>query len=198
MNDRKTAAELMSELGSDKAFLEREREQEDARKKIRSELLKAEAPLVSDLRSAGVDVESVWDLVDRKEPYPSVIPLLFEHAKKDYPDRIREGIIRALGVPSSRERWGELVEFFEKNSLNLPQKIRHAAAFALSGAADDSVIDDVIRLISNDKLGEDRIPLLLALMRSKNPKAKMLVLELRNDPCLGREVKRLRRIGRLK
>lgn len=196
MDERKTAAELMAELSSDTGFLQRMNEKEDARRKLRAELADAEAPLVSALRSAGIDVTSVWDLVGREQPYSQAVSVLFEHVKRAYPDRVREGILRALGTPSSRERWGELVDFFEKNSLGLSSGIRHAAAFALSGAADDDVIDDIIRLVSKSELGADRVPLLLALVNSGSAKARMLLSQLRHDPSLGAEIKRLRRIGR--
>jgi hypothetical protein len=89
------------------------------------------------------------------------------------------------------------VDIFERNTVNLSPSIRYLAALALSGAADDDVLDDVIRLISDTRLGFDRAPLLLALVKSKSSKAKMTLLELRSDPDLGKEVKKMRRIARL-
>jgi hypothetical protein len=195
--DRKTVAELMAELNSDPEYLVRKNAQEEARDRLRDEMAKAEASLVAALCSAGVDVQSVWDLLNQKVLPAAAIPVLLEHVKeRKYPDTIREGMLRALATPEARGHWDELVGFFEHNSLTLPPERRYLAALALHGAADDSVIEDVIRLARNSALGLNRAPLLLTLQRSKNPKAKMLLLNLRDDPDLGKEVKRLRRLER--
>ena len=53
-------------------------------------------PLVEALAQCGCVVKSVWDLVSSKAPYPAAIPVLLEHLSKPYPDRVREGIARAL------------------------------------------------------------------------------------------------------
>lgn len=157
----------------------------------------AEVPLVEALLSAGISAHSVWDLVHSQSSYSAAIPILFEHVRRKYPDRILEGILRALATPDAKARWGELVDFFEHNSLSLPPELRYLTAVALDGAADDSVIDDIIRLASNSRYGFDRAPLLFTLKRSANPKAKMLLHELRGDPMLGKELKKMRRLGRL-
>lgn len=194
---KKTVAELMAELNSDPEYLARKKAQDEARDKLRDELARAQEPLVAALGSAGVDVQTVWDLLNQKTLPVAAIPVLLEHVKKrNYPDEIREGMLRALATPRARSHWDELVGFFEHNTLSLPPERRYVAALALHGAADDSVIEDVIRLVSDNTLGPDRAPLLLTLQRSTNPKAKMLLLNLRDDPGLGKEVKRLRRLKR--
>lgn len=177
-------------------YVARRAQQEAERQKLHDAMENAEAPLVAALRSAGVEVQSVWDFVSRQASYSTAIPILFEHLRRDYPDEIREGILRALATPEALSHWDELVEIFEHNTLGLPPERRYVAAVALNGAADDSVIEDVLRLISDQTLGLDRLPLLLTLQRSTNSKAKMLLLELRDDPALGKEVKRLRRLER--
>lgn len=197
MNNRKTAAELLAELQSDSAFLARRLASEKDRKDLESELSKAEEPLIFALQKVGVDVKSVWDLIDRQGGCNQVVDVLLQHVKLDYPDRIREGILRALATPDAIGHWDELMIFFEHNSLSLPPELRYLTAVALNGAANDSVIDDVIRLVSDVRYGFDRMPLLYALQRSENAKAKMALHALRKDPFVGKEVKRLRRQKRL-
>ena len=170
---------------------------ENDRKKLWEERKKAEVALVSAIRAAGVDVQSVADLVGRKASYSEAIPVLLEHLKQDYPDWVKEYSLRALGIPEARKHWLTLVDFLEKNSLNLPQDIRYVAAIALDGAADESVADDVIRMAADRSLGVSRVPLIFTLQRLKSPRARMLLLELRKDPDIGREVKKLRRLERL-
>lgn len=196
MSRKKTAAELMAELNSDPDYLVRKREQEESRQKLLAQRAKEAAPVVAALRAAGVEVQSLWDLSNGGRNDPRATNVLFEELKQDYPDHVREGILRALATPDARIRWDELVNIFEHNTANLSPAIRYVAALTLSGAADDTVLDDVIRLAKDERLGFDRAPLLLALIRSKTPKAKMTLLELRDDPDLGKEIKKMRRLER--
>jgi len=179
-------------------YVARRTQQDVARQKLRDKMAIAEAPLVAALKAAGANVNSAWDLIDSQEVFPDgVILTLLEHVKKPtYPDEVREGILRALAALGARDYWNELIEFFEANSLSLPPDRRYVAALALAGAADDSVIDDVMRLASDSSLGNDRAPLLLPLLRSKDPRAKMLLLMLRDDPVIGKEIKMIRRLER--
>ncbi|MBO9739194.1 hypothetical protein J7432_09210 [Xanthomonas axonopodis pv. begoniae] len=196
MKDRKTAAELMAELNKDEQYLALSRAKEMAHQKAIEEYVKNSAPVVAALRRAGVNVNSIEELGGNGECDPRAVPVLLEHVSFDYPNRVREIILRRLATPHARKYWGQLVEIFEKNTLSLAPDIRYVAALALSGAADDTVLDDVIRLLGDKSLGMDRAPLLLALIRSKSSKAKMTLLELRDDPDLGKQIKTFRRLER--
>ena len=186
----------MDQLNADPSYRERVAANEAVRNRHWAALGLAERPIVEALNAVGVDVPSVFHLADAKKLIPAAIPVLFEHLRHDYPDQIREIMLRILGRPQLMPRWHELVEIFEHNTLNLSPDIRYVAAVALMEAGDDTVIDDVIRLVKDQSLGDDRAPLLLSLHRSKNPRAKMTLMELRDDPTLGKEVKRMRRLAR--
>lgn len=194
---KKTAAELMTELNSDPDHLARVKAREEVRQKLLADRAREAAPVLRALASAGVEVRSIWDLSSSEKTYPAAIPVLFEELKKGYPDHVREAILRALATSDARSYWNEMVDIFEHNTVNLSPSLRYLAALALSGAADDAVLDDIIRLISDKRLGFDRAPLLLALVKSKSSKAKMTLLESRSDPDLGKEVKKMRRMARL-
>ncbi|MBO9748787.1 hypothetical protein J7431_16425 [Xanthomonas phaseoli pv. dieffenbachiae] len=167
---------------------------EDARQKAIKEYAEQCAPVVAALRQAGIDVNSIGELGEDGKSYPEAVPVLLEHLAYSYSDDVREGMLRELATPHARKYWGQLVEIFENNTLSLAPEIRYVAALALSGAADDTVLDDVIRLLGDKSLGLDRAPLLIALIRSKSPKAKMKLLELRDDPDLGKQIKTFRRL----
>ena len=196
MSTRKTAEELLNELTRDAEFQQREREREASRKKLEVDLSSAESGLVADLTSVGLRVSSVWDLLTLGGGYEAAIDVLLSHARRSYPDRIREGILRALATRAAISRWNDLLAIYEKNMLELPPSLTHLPGLILGSAADDSVMDDVIRLVKDNSRGTDRAPLLLALQKSSNPKARMLLNELRDDPMLGGELKRMRRINR--
>lgn len=196
MSHRKTAEELMAELALDASYVSRKRESEEQRRRDEECLSSAEKILVQDLRKKGVFVDSVWELLDQPAGYEQAIDVLLQHVRLDYPAKIKEGILRALAVPNARPRWKELLDFYEKNSLQLTPELYSLTGMVLAAASDDSVIGDVIRLAMDESKGGDRLPLLLALQRSNVPKARMLLNELRKDPEIGREATRLHRMKR--
>jgi Flp pilus assembly protein TadB len=60
---------------------------------------RAELPIVADLRAVGVDVHSVWELVNTSVPYPAALAVLLKHVQlAGYPDRVMESPGRALAV----------------------------------------------------------------------------------------------------
>lgn len=104
-----TAAEFMAQLASDDEY-QKERAEWEAQLQSRvHEWRHAERPIVEHLASAGVGVESVWDLVNTSEPYPTALPILVEHLERGgYPDRVLEGLGRALGVKPAVEFWDRI------------------------------------------------------------------------------------------
>jgi hypothetical protein len=191
-------AQLKAE-GKWQDFVERQDRQQAEREQLWDAVSASEGPIVEDLKKIGIHVQSVWDLVGMESrAYSEAISILLKHVQEKYPERILEGILRALATPAALKHWGELLNLFEFNSAKLPSNIRYLAAVALNGAADDSVINDILRLAADARFGVDRAPLLLTLERSRDPRAKMLLLKLREDKEIGKEVRRMRRILRLR
>ena len=103
-----TAAELMAELEADPEWVARrdakERELEEHRKVCAAD----ERCLVREIRDAGYDIDSVWDLVNNTPhpvlerrflgEYPDAYPILVRHLSVPHRKEIREGLIRALTV----------------------------------------------------------------------------------------------------
>src|SRR6266540_6440176 len=78
------------------------------------ELREAEKPIVEDLRRAGVDVSSVWDLVNTSVPYPDALPVLLEHLQRGgYPDKVMEGLATALAVRPASFAWENLRDLYQ-------------------------------------------------------------------------------------
>lgn len=195
--DKITASDLMAELNSDPEYQAMRARKEEERRQAVEARDKAAQPLVEALRTVGVNVEQVAELLDGRQLDPAIVPVLLEHVKRrEYPDQIREMLLRALGSPVARPYWNELVALFDRNTAQLSPAIHYVAAIALDGAFGEDKIDDVLRLAKNQRLGHARAPLLFTLQRSKDPRAKMLLMELRDDPDLGGEVKKMRRLGK--
>jgi len=189
-----------------------ERRWQEADRKA-AEWRKAEQPLAEDLRAAGFDVESAWDLFNRKEPwnkkervrpYPEALPILLKHLERSYPDRVREGIARALAVRREawaaagidiRFAWETLTKLYRQEEVGTDAK--DGLAVAISAVADDELLDEVIDLAKDVRHGPSRLLLLSALERSSDPRARAALMELGTDPQLSKEVqaifRRLRR-----
>lgn len=153
------------------------------------------SPIFIALNSVGVKVNNINDIMAGRVDVKA-IPVLLEQLRVDHPVYIKELILRALAVPGARTYWRDFVSIYENNELGLPPETNYCAALILSAAADGSVLDDIIRLIVDKKHGISRMGLLPALVRSKSSKAKMTLLELRGDPDLGNEIKKMRRLDR--
>jgi hypothetical protein len=167
-------------------YVARKQEREEAFRRREEELTRAEAPLVQALAEVGLEVESVWDLVNRAtRHYPQAVPILLDHLQRPYPDAIREGIARALTVAEARSHWNVLTKLYREEQ---GRQTKDGLAVAIAGIATDDVIGDVIALARDRKHGTSRVLLLLALERSKDPRAQQALMELGTDPELQKEI----------
>jgi hypothetical protein len=183
-----TAEELMAELALDEEYQRATAEIDATRAQQAQEWRRAEAPLVSDLAAVGVQVESVWTLVNTREPYPTAIPILVEHLDQDYPDRVREGIARALAVPEAAFAWDELERHYVDRACGPDAK--DGLAVALSETVTGETFDQLVDLIDNPWHGDSRI-LLLHGLRTGGKRGREVLERLADDPMLGRAANQL-------
>jgi len=194
-----TAAELIAELNADPEFIAKQRErnvdifQRTAALKIEQE------PLLADLRAVDVRVQSVWDLLNRRNDYKFAIPTLLAHLQRPYSDVIRGGIARSLAMPDAAYAWHLLVDEYRK--LPAPSKgqglgAKNGLAVALSATSSDEVMAELIALAKDRSHGSSRILLLPGLRRSKLPVAKEAIEHLAEDDQLALEINSWNRKGR--
>jgi hypothetical protein len=156
-----SAAELMSRLQSDPDWV-RENAERDARHKAaaeqrREEMRPEQTPLLADLAAAGVKVDSVWDLVNARRPYPAAIPVLAAHLQRVRHPVLREGIGRALTVPEARGVAARVIlSELQRPSGESPHSVRWVLANALTLAGDDSIVDEIKALIADDRYTDVR------------------------------------------
>jgi HEAT repeat protein len=182
---------LLKAEGRYEGVMAEHRRREAELEREEAELREAEAPLVDELREAGYAVSSAWDLVSTAVPYPSALPILLAHLQHPYPDRVREGIARALAVPDAAFAWDDLARLYRNEPPDTDAKDGLAAA--LAATASESVVEQLIELAQDTKHGESRVLLLGALARSRTPEAQRALQELHIDPQLATELERLRR-----
>jgi hypothetical protein len=138
-----TAAELMAELKSDPDWVARQNAKERESEEKRQDCAADEADLVQEIRAAGYDIDSVWDLVNNTphpilerrflSEYPHAYPILVRHLSVPHRKEIREGIIRALTVnDGGPEVESALLNCFESETdINLRWVLANALRTAM-------------------------------------------------------------------
>lgn len=165
-----SAGELMNRLQSDPDWV-RENAEREARHKatverLREEVKPEQTPLLADLAVAGINVNSVWDLVNSKRPYPAAIPVLAAHLKRVRHSVLREGIVRALTVPEARGAAARIIlSELRRPSGESPHSVRWVLANAITVVGGENMVDEIEALIADDQYRDVRERLTVALER---------------------------------
>ena len=147
-------------------------------------------PLVDDLAAAGVEVSDLWELVNaRTANYPEAVPVLLdwlEHVDERVAEadrrRLRDGLIRALTVPSARPQAAPLmIDLFKRADDPTGFGERWVIGNALGVVADDSYVDELAALASDRRYGKGRQMLVLGLARFRDPRIVPLLIDLLDD-----------------
>lgn len=174
----------MEELQADPQWRAAQAENKRRRAEQHERYAEQEAPVVAALAEVGVEVESVWDLVNSEDDhYADAVPVLVEHLQDEsYPDRVREGIARSLSFRQAAPAWPALVELYRSttDSFDLQQGL----AVAMAGTVTDETVDELVAEARRDEHGESRLLLLLGLKRLGTSKATEALEGLRDDPDL--------------
>lgn len=143
-----------------------------------------------------IQLNSIWDLVNSREKYASIIPVLIDLLKMDFEDDgyTKEGIVRALAVKEARGiATKPLIELFEaSDNLDLKWVIGNT----LSVIATPEYFDDLERIWGNARHGKSRQMIAYALAKTKNPEAIYPLMEgLRDVEIQGHAVVGLFKLG---
>lgn len=181
----KAADELMEELQVDPEWRAAQAESERRVAEQEEWYADQEAPVVAALAEVGVEVESVWDLVNGMDDhYADAVPMLVEHLQDEsYPDRVREGIARSLSFRKAAPAWSEIVELYRSttDSFDLQQGL----AVAMAGTVTDETVDELVAEAHREEHGESRLLLLLGLKRLRTSKATEALQGFLDHPELG-------------
>ncbi|MBM3925835.1 MAG: HEAT repeat domain-containing protein [SAR202 cluster bacterium] len=158
---------------------ENEKEKKVYLRKATAEAKEAAAPLLRELADIGVNVESIWDLVNYNFDYRQAVPILIDWLPRMQNIRVREAIVRALTVKfaSPAAIYPLLIEF-ECGS----EFIKWEVGNALAEVADKSVFDDILRLVKEPQHGTARQELIISLGRLKDKRAIPTLVNLLRDP----------------
>lgn len=184
-----SATELMARLQNDQGYQRKVQAAETERQTRAQDLRRAEQPIVADLRKTGVEVDSVWDLVNTSEPYPTALPVLIAHLERGgYPDRVLESLGRALAVRPSVAFWRRLKALYL--APRNPGE-EDGAAVALAAAATEAQLDDLIGFLSLAERGESRVYFLRPILNLGHQRGRDLIRSLSSDPTFGKEARAL-------
>jgi hypothetical protein len=152
------------------------------------ELQVASLPVLTDLRSVGVEVDSLWHLYEQPNSYDAAIPVLLDHMRREYPERTLEDIGHALPFKPPAKWWDEFKALYLATGSDA---VRDRLGAALASCAIRKHYEDLLRFIHDEALGESRIYFLRPINRignRMNPGQGRAVIEpLADDPVLGGE-----------
>lgn len=183
------ASELIAGLQDDPEYQRKTQAAEAERQDRVRELSRAEQPIVTSLRAAGIQVQSVWDLVNTSEPYPDALPILLNHLERgNYPDRVMESLGRALAVKPAAPAWETLRELYLRADGNGAEE---GLAVALAASATADRLDALIALLDETSRGSTRIHFLRPIKRVGGKRGLKVLQSLRDDPLFGAEARAL-------
>lgn len=185
-----TAKEIMQLLEKDPDYTARmAKKEKEAEERIL--LFRAEQKeLLRDLAYVGIQVDSVWDLVNTNKPYPKAIPVLLDHLKRPYLATNLEGIARALAVPESIYAWSELLDLYLSKDPETEGNVKFAIGLCLSVIATKTNRErEILELLKDRTQGDSRLAFLDVIALSKNPDARRNLHEFKNDPDLKEQVR---------
>ena len=175
---RTSAAELMATLATDEKHRAIVDEKESLRSTKEAELAEDEANLVSDCESVGIEIKSVWDLVNSSASYAPAIPVLVRHLGMNHLPRTVEGIVRALTTDEARSAFEALANLFIA-TRDGASEMKWLLGAAIAETASSETANRVIELIHNESNGRGRAFLPLALLRLPKSEA---IAQLRKLP----------------
>lgn len=182
-------AELMAKLQADPEYQRKTQAAEAERQERVQELRLAEQPIVADPRAAGVEVGSVWDLVNTSDPYPDALPILLNHLQRGgYPDRVMESLGRALAVKPAAPAWETFRDLYLKAQGRGEEE---GLAVALAASATPDHLDALIGLLDETSRGGSRIHFLRPIKRVGGDRGLEVLKSLQDDPLYGKEARAL-------
>lgn len=156
--------------------------------------------LLAELAEVGFPVGSLTELRTSGARYRAAVPVLLRWLPAVSDRQVKEDLVRALSVPWARPVAARpLIDEFERVDERVDPTgtgLRWAIGSALSIVADDSVFDDLVRLVEDRSFGKARQMVVLGLGRSKRPEAVPVLIGLLDDEDVsGHAVKALARLG---
>lgn len=144
------------------------------------QIKKEDEAVSSALKKVGVEVKSVYDLVNSTRNYSEAIPVLIEYVQKVQTPQILEGVVRALTVKEARGIASKpLIKFFEEYETmgdSAKELTKWTIGNALEVISDQTILEDLIRLAKDKKHGmsRDMLPRAIGKLKPENLENHMI------------------------
>ena len=184
-----SAADFMAQLETDEEYQAQRVEFKRGLAERTAVWRAAEEPLVAELNAVGVEVDSVWDLVNTDMAYPLALPILIRYLEAGgLPDRVLEGVGRALAVGPAVEFWDRLVELVLSPSSDGQAE---GASVAMAASATAEQADELIRIVAETPRRPEHIFFLRPISKLAGERGRDLLASLDSDPVLAIEAQAL-------
>ncbi|KAA0233481.1 MAG: HEAT repeat domain-containing protein [Actinobacteria bacterium] len=138
--------------------------------------------LLVELAEAGFPVASLTELRTSGLRYRAAVPVLLRWLPTVSDRQVKEDLVRALSVPWARPVAARpLIAEFDRVVDPTGTGLRWAIGNALSVVSDDSVFDDLVRIVEDRVFGKARQMVVLGLGRSKRPEVVPVLIGLLGD-----------------
>lgn len=184
------AEDFLAKLANDSEYQRMLRDKELQREQLQNELAADEAELVTEIRANGVEVQSIWDLVNTEAGYRSAIPTLLKHLAVAHHPRTLQGIVRALTTPEAKDvAFTPLVRLFRKTD-DADCELKWLLGAAIAEATTEENVNEVIELANDASHGRGREYLPLGLVTASRERVLPILEGWANDPTLAENSKK--------
>ena len=151
------------------------------RKELELEYPKEYSSMTSELADVGVMISSVYDLVNTAKSYPNAIPILLNHVNKDYHERNKEGIIRALAVKEARGKASPILIAEYHRTPKDKMSLRWAIGNTIRMTITEDDVESILPIVQDKTNGTSRQMFVVALGKVKSEKAENILINLLDD-----------------
>ncbi|SMC75014.1 HEAT repeat domain-containing protein [Pedobacter africanus] len=151
-------------------------------KLIELERAKEFGDLFLKLRSLGLDANSIWDLVNLKDSYPSgVVEILLNYLPGNYCERNKEGIVRALTVKEAQGKAAPALIYEYENTPKEKGNLRWVIGNAIATTMTLKEVEWIYAAVLDKTNGASRGQLVLGVGTVKTEKSESILIDLLND-----------------
>lgn len=137
--------------------------------------------LIPELEKVGVNISSIWDLVNTKERYPKAIDILIKYLISVRHPRNIEGFVRALTVKEARGKANKILIAMYETIKKEDQGLRWALGNAIATTMTNDDIPWLFTAVQDTSSGMARGQLIRAIATVKTEEAERILIELLED-----------------
>ncbi len=137
--------------------------------------------LIGELKKVGIEITTIWDLVNTNKKYPEAIEILTNHLLNNYSDQNTEGIVRSLIVKEAKGKANEelkvLYERTPKEKDNLRWVIGYAIVTVMTPRDGEWILSNALDKSNSGSRGI----FISRLARVKSEKTEDILIDLLDD-----------------